>query len=221
MMIRIPDRIEAVIADPGSAENIDGFLKELIKNLRELDTKVERLILQFIFLYFGFELITQAAIAEISLGAFKVSDLSLIQKLMPIIIVTTWYEIISMLTIRKFTSTAFDKVMEKTQEKLYKNDLHQLMLPPNSERFIFWITRNNTGLISKILVLIYLGLGLFVFIIGPMAIYFIMFYRLFSLFSITDLGVRFSIVVTLLYVVSGFLVYFRSRQLGGGWLWVL
>lgn len=214
MVRRISDRIQAAMEDPSVVKSIDGFLEELIKNLRELDAKVERLIFQFIFLYLGFELITQAAIAEISLGAFKVSDLSLVQKLMPIIIVITWYEMISMLTIRKFSSTAFERIMEKTHEKLFENDLHQLMLPPNSERLISWITGIKKGLSSNLLVSIYFMLGLLVFFLGPMAIYFRMFYQLFSLFPITDLVVWFSLGVTFVYVVLGFLVNSQGKKLG-------
>jgi hypothetical protein len=78
-------RIKDSLAKVETTEYVDEYYKALMENIHRTDEKFHRAILSLLFSTTIFELLAHASIAEASLGPFKLSNLPLLQKYIPLL----------------------------------------------------------------------------------------------------------------------------------------
>ncbi len=80
------DQVDLVFSDssPGEAE---AYLTDLKKSWSDISTAIGRNALWLLLLITGFIILTRpSAVAEVSIGPLKIKDLSLVEKLLPILV---------------------------------------------------------------------------------------------------------------------------------------
>jgi hypothetical protein len=96
-------------------------------------------------------MLSRAAISEVSLGPFKISDFSMIFKFLPAVIAYSYYEMASILMMRKLLSETFHMVMRNIHKPVYDNDLDYYLLPPSVFGMEEVLTRGFSGRVARVI----------------------------------------------------------------------
>jgi hypothetical protein len=128
-MKTLKERVEEALSNGVSREYFAEYTKSVAENIRDTESKFHRSILFLIFSIVVFELITQASIAEVSLGPFKLSNLSSIQKFLPSVVAYFYLEVISIALMRRLLTLTFTATMKVTHSPIYDSDLDYFQLP--------------------------------------------------------------------------------------------
>src|SRR5215207_4740111 len=92
-MTTISERVRDAFADDKSRDFAETYLNEALTSLRDTQTQFRRTMLLLIFVILLFELLARASVREVSIGPLKLSDYSLLYKLLPLAIAYLYYEL--------------------------------------------------------------------------------------------------------------------------------
>src|SRR6185503_5027496 len=90
------------------------------------ESRFHRAALLIFFLSIVFELLTRAAISEVTLGPFKVNDFTLIQKVLPIAIAYLYYELCAFRAMVIIQSRVYGGIIRAICRPFFDNDLDEV-----------------------------------------------------------------------------------------------
>jgi hypothetical protein len=208
----ISERVEEVLSDSNTHEYIKDYVAALLDNLQRTEARFQKLTLQLFFLFAAFELLARAVIGEVSLGPFKITDFSLIQKLLPVVIAYTYYEHSAAITMRRFLTETHSNIIKTLHRTFYDNDLDYFLLPSSALRAEEILSKGAQNVGAKLInVLSYLPKAAMLF--APFVFEAYAVYRLFHAFGLKDIIVWVSTVISMLFLLQGFLIALQDTKL--------
>jgi hypothetical protein len=206
MIKTISERIKEI--QPNKA-----YREFLVKNIDTLQSSKEKsqdqsrlLTLQLFLLFFAFELLTRAAVSEVSIGYFKISDLTLVIKILPVIICYTYYELISMGSLRRLKSIMLFELIQSELKPPKNDDLAPIMFFGTSYEAEELIARNIEGKTSIIVESLTLPLKLAI-ILGPILFIIYAYYRIFATYGFGDILSWIFLPVSLSFLPEGLIIF--------------
>jgi hypothetical protein len=103
--------------------------KSLRQNWRDICSSISRTIALIVLSAGAFELLSRAAVAKASLGPFEIRDLSLVQKILPVMIAYLFYDL-SNLYYQDSQYSAIHELLLKTTHKDFQDADLDLYLEP-------------------------------------------------------------------------------------------
>lgn len=208
----ISKSVEAALYDPESLKYIDAYLSALKDNLQKTEDSLKSALVILFFLISVFELLTRAAISEVSLGPFKLSDFSLVYRLLPVVIAYCYYEMFSVLSMRRLSLLTFHTIMGKVHKSISDNDLDYFLLPPATFRMEELLSRRSSGKLAGAIEAISSPLMLFV-LAAPLVFLVYSYYRCFMVFGFKDILVYTSLLFSILFSLQSILFGIQTNRL--------
>ena len=198
---KMSERIREAFPDSDHLQYAEAYLDTLRTNERETETSYRRTTFLFFLLVIVFELLTQAAISEVTIaGAFKVTDLSLIQKSFPLAIAFLYYELVSFFVLGRYLAEVHDRLLMKTHRSFYDSDLEFYLHPPSTLRTLQVLNQQSEGRVNTILVGAQGPYHMAIVVVGFLFEGYA-FYRLWSTFGVFDPIVIIVVVLSLMFLL--------------------
>ncbi len=148
---KLEDQIEALIKDGANIEEAKEYLSVVRDNMRLTEEAARRAVRLLLLFCFAFELLSRAAVTELSLAGIKIQELPLIHKLLPLGIAYMYYLVSCHYTRRRLLIGLHDNLMEKAMEPFYRNNLEYYGHFPSNFSTHNLLIANSTGLYAKLL----------------------------------------------------------------------
>jgi hypothetical protein len=127
------DRVEHLFSDSQNREYLTGdYLDIMRENFRDLSAAFGRSITHALLVVAAFELLTRAALNAASLGPFEISDLSLVQKALPVLGSYLYYDIGTLGMRGSNISQVYLRTLQLQHPDFSKWDLLVLLSPHRS-----------------------------------------------------------------------------------------
>ena len=213
-MTLISEDLKQFLSTDENKKFAENYIEVIRANLNESAVRFERRFGTLIIAIILLELITQAVVAEFSLFGLKISDLALIQKMLPVAIACLYYYFINISCYRLLLSVVHEEIFKLTHPDLNTHVLNFYAHPPFAmivERIIIIGTGGQFG---KSLDILSRPLKL-VISIGPIAYLAYSFYRSFESFGFKDVIVWLSLVITIFFTVLVFFLLYGAYRLIG------
>ena len=198
-------KIEDAFSDPESLEYANDYLKELRTNFRVLDNNLRRAIFLFLLFIALFELVTQATITEITVGPFKIANLAILQKLIPVFASYYYYVMHYSIAWRQELHSVHSKVVSIVYKKIFESGLYAYLILSANELL------GSPGVYSDIdstRLLEYLRIPILVtLMIGPVAFELYAFYQLFVSFGTADPIVWMALIVSVMFLLQAYIIF--------------
>lgn len=205
-------RVKKALSDPETRNYAEEYLESVRANMQKTEDKSRRSFVILFVLLALFELLTRSAIAELTLGPFKLKDFSLIYKLLPVAIAYCYYEFLGLLTMRRLLRETHDVIMENIHKPIFENDLCYYLLPSSNLVAEEIITSATEGLWAKIIH--NLSLPLFIVLIfSPLVFEVYALHKCFVIYGVTDVLVWIVLFISLTLLLQGFLFFFHISKL--------
>ena len=204
-MKKLEDRVKDALATESQAYT-DDYFKTVLENIHRIDEKFHRAILLLIFSVAMYELAAHTWITEVTLGPFKLSNLALLQKYIPIVVSYAYCAITSLGTLRKYMRHLIVDVMSIHHQSTVTNDLEMFIVPPSLLQTSEIVSTFSEGVIPKILRVI-MGILTLSLLTGPIAFLVHSFYQCFVIFGFRDVNLWISAFLSLVLVLQGILVF--------------
>jgi hypothetical protein len=208
----IKKQVAAALADSTVQADADEYLKSVRENMRSTEDSIIKVGRTLLVVIIGFEFLARGAISEASIAGLKFTDLSLIQKILPVLIAYLTYWLHSLYAFRRLLSEAHNQVMEKTQPAIYINDLDYYVKAHSAFSTENLLASNTEGIQSKFIGNLTKPFML-VIALGPTLFEIYAFYRCFSAFGIHDLIVWVVLIVSVPFVVQSLLFIWGTTEL--------
>src|SRR4051794_10949967 len=130
-MNKLESRIETALRISEEKQFATDYLDIIREALNVADGRLIKLSGTMIVLIATFEFIARAAIAEASFGGLKVTDLSLIQKLLPVLVAFLASRLVAITAVRAILLAAYNEMFRRIAPKMYENHLEALSFPPS------------------------------------------------------------------------------------------
>jgi hypothetical protein len=212
MIKTIEERIKEVRSSKDSHDFLINNITTAQSGVEKANSQYRALALQLFLLFFAFELLTRAAISEVSLGYFKIGDLTLVIKILPIIISYTYYELSATIFLRKLKTNMISAYIKNELQPIFKTDLDLIIFsstPPDAEDII---TRNIKGITATIIGNLTFPLLLVVWL-GPLIFIMYSYYRIFTTYGFGDILSWIFFPVSLLFLIQGFSILLQYEKL--------
>lgn len=207
-------QVKKALSDPETRNYADQYLERVRVNMQKTEDKVRRSFVILFLLLALFELLTRSAIAELTLGPFKLKDFSLIYKLLPVAIAYCYCEFHGLLTMRRLLRETHDVIMENIHKPIFENNLCYYLLPSSIFIAEEVITSATEGLWAKIIHS--LSIPLFIILIfSPLVFEVYALHKCFVIWGVTDVLVWIVLFVSLTLLLQGFLFFFHISKLTG------
>lgn len=197
-------RVDDVFAN----EDSHAYAEEYLKGIRDVFAKGEaqfqRQLLQFFLFFFIFEMLIQSAITEITVGPAKLSDLSIILKVTPIVLAYTYQQLLTIFAHRLVLSKLIDEFFNKLHPVYYKNDLETFLMPFSTITLIR-IGLLREGLQQKVLSASAFLL-FFVILFGCLLLIVYSFVRLFLEFGFFDVLTWVALVICVFLAIQSWVI---------------
>jgi hypothetical protein len=185
---------------------LDEYTSALRDNLRDIEARTTQATRTLIILLVAFELLHRAAISEVSAFGFKFSDLSLIQKFLPLVAAYMYYLVSSLYVMRRLTREAHDEAIQLKRPTLVQNGVHYYLVP--SSHFVTEeiVENASTGVVKSLVEKLSMPLMaaiLFLPIVFSVYSYVVLFWQ----FGIKDIVLWFSLIVSIPFSLQGLLLY--------------
>lgn len=200
-----------------SPEYVDQYYKALLENFHRLDQKFHRALLLLIFAIASFELLAHTLTVEVALGPFKLKDVGILQKYLPLIVAYAYCSTSSLGTMRQHMRDLTAAVVTINHESIAKNSMDIFLQPHSlfhssetSQKFSFGVLSKTFLHIEAILVL--------ALMIGPIIFLGHAFYNCFFVFGFRDVNLWVSLILSFVFVFQAVLVfvhYFRDMYIIG------
>lgn len=121
------------------------FLDVLRTNLRACSEAFDRRVRFLMIAILVSEFVAHSVVSEIAVGGSKISDLSVIEKLMPAAVAYAYYSMMHAVVYRRLLEDAHDESMKRALPAFYENQLHHFALPPSVLHVERIIAADSTG----------------------------------------------------------------------------
>ena len=193
------DHAERVLSNPDNIVFVEEYAKEVRQNWRDICSSISRTIAFIVLSAGAFELLSRAAIATASIGPFEIKDLSLVQKLLPVMIAYFFYDLANLYYQHSQYLTVHELVVRVTHKDFQEADLDLYLEPRVTSMYHpAWLRREYDRPLYYFTTLIWL-IGLF----GITAFQIYAFYRNFRTFGFDDLLNYVSLAVAVLFMSFG------------------
>src|SRR5215207_3174228 len=109
--IKIEERVKAAFSKTSISAYSSDYLEALRANWQQLETDIKQAAIFILLFVIVFELITRAAVAEVTLGIFKISDITLVYRAIPAIAAYFCHNLIYLAALRKKIENTHDAVI--------------------------------------------------------------------------------------------------------------
>jgi hypothetical protein len=141
----ISQRIDELLSQPVNHDAAIKYLDVLRSNLRSCVELFDRRSSVLFLTVFTFELLTHAGASEASLMGLKISDLTLVEKLLPLGIGYLYYSLASIISYRRLLEEVHDEIMRVTAPEFFSRDLEYYGHPPTVFHIEAIIARGTSG----------------------------------------------------------------------------
>jgi hypothetical protein len=204
----LSDHVKKAFGSAKSKEYAKEYLETIHANWRDAESRISQSLLSLVFFISVFELLTRAAVAEVTLGPFKVTDLAIIQKILPLIVAYFFFEFGSSTIQRNELSDVYYEIIRVCHKSISSNNL-QYYLSPRIGFFLFgnlfWQPANI--LVRNIQYLLQIPIVLFA-ILGPTIFEIYAFLRLFEGFGVSDIVVWFVLLFSVMIMIQAYTILF-------------
>jgi hypothetical protein len=202
VMNSIKKKLDAIPSEELTKEDIQGNLLIVRDNLKYTESTIVRSSRFLLLIAIVFELISRAAVSELSFSGVKITDLSLIQKTLPLIAAYFYYTTMSGVAMRRLLTEFHDRLFTLLSPKFRTEDFELFLLPFTpliTERII---ANNTNGWISKLIRNLSLPLMIIV-LLGPLIFEAYAFYELFYSFGVKDVVTWIVLSISLVFITHG------------------
>jgi hypothetical protein len=199
--------------DHDSREYAKEYLSCISSNNQFLETETRRSLIRSFLLFGLFFLLIGASVEEVTLGPIKIKDISIIEKFLPLLVAVNYYELISLIIMRRLFLETEGRMVEILSKNIYKNDLETFLFPnsiPLWSEKIF--EKSYEGIVYKINDNINLFISLIIFL-GAFLFEGYAFYMCFVLFGVSDIILWSVLIVSVLFLLKGFLTFWEMDKL--------
>ncbi len=204
----LSNQVKKAFSSTKSKEYAKEYLETIHANWRDTESRITRSFLSLVFFVSVFELLTRAAIAEVTLGPFKVTDLALIQKFLPLLVAYFFSEFGSSTKQRNELSEVYYEIIRVCHGSITSNDLQYYLSPGFGFHLfgnLYWRPANIIvrGLqnLAQIPIILFAALG-------PLAFEVYAFLQLFKGFGFSDIIVWFVLVFSLMIMLQAYIILF-------------
>lgn len=199
-------RLDAVLAHPESATYAKEFLEDVLRASEKTESQLHRYVLQFFILVFAFEVLLQVGSIEVSFGALTFEDLSVVQKISPLLLAYNYNQVMTWALMREFQAKVVERLFKHLYPVYAQNYFDYAIMPVSMFNFADLMEKVSSGRaktwISN------LSLSLFVIsLIGPLLFLAYMFFRLFLVHGLTDLLLWVVFIVVVLLAIYTLLIF--------------
>lgn len=162
-------RIEKYLQSKPTDNEISDYLKTLRDNMKILEDKFSRNMIIIFALMTIFYFLTNSQVTKINVGPIEVKDVSNVYIFIPLIMAYKYYEINSIMLIRRFTRIIHLEFLKKTSPSLLENKLEYFLLPVSiflSNEVIFegsknWLVIQLIIILDQVIILSFLSFELY------------------------------------------------------------
>jgi hypothetical protein len=202
---KIRERAEEAFSSPETSAYAKDALEAIRSNLIQAGNDVKRSALLLFLLIAVFELMTQSAIAEVSLGPFKLTNVALVQKLIPAGVGYYFHNLAYLATIRHKMDVVHMNIIRKVYKPIFESGLQYYITPhygalTDDDK----LARKNTKSAKILEILSYVTLV--ILFLGVISFEIYAFYRLFKMSGLQDILVWASLLTTLVFFIRGLIV---------------
>lgn len=125
----ISERVRKYVESQSSPANLDNYLVTIRDNLKVMEDKFNKnfvMVLAFIAVFYLF---SKSAVSEASVGPFKVKDVSIVYMFIPLLIAYKYYEINSIIIMRRLTRIIHLEMIKMINKPLIDTELEYFLLP--------------------------------------------------------------------------------------------
>jgi hypothetical protein len=202
----LAERIRGAFSDPENEQVGRDYLEHIRQQWKDVETENRRTVAKMFLALVAFEFITRAAIGKISIGGLEISDLSLIQKFLPVVVSYFFYDVARLAAIGRQYKDVYHNVTKQVYPVLDKYKLDGLVAP-----FRAWVIeipgRDGNKVLAGVRTLLYV----FIYT-APLLIEIYLYYRLFVQFSVTDVTTWISLLLTLVFLAWGIIISLSKEE---------
>ncbi|TET44709.1 hypothetical protein E3J62_09580 [candidate division TA06 bacterium] len=206
--------IEQSVEQAFSGASVRDYAKEYLVAVRG---NVQRLTVGFqyrlalvYFLFLIFWLLTNAAIRGVTLGPFELRDISIVERLIPVLIAYCYYEAMALVSMRNFQTIVHDSVVRSVYEPIYTNALSGFLVSLTAMDAWSYFAFKTTGVAKKLIHLWTAVLPIAVIFI-PLAFECYAFSRCFAVFGFSDLLLWIALIVSVYFLTLGTVFWHQGR----------
>ena len=205
-MKTLPAALEELRNDPAADVTIlREYLKMTQDGLRGCVSEFQKRGWTLLLLMVVCELLLRSLVAELSFAGLKVSDLSLVQKALPLGIAYAYYALLSIVAYRRLLEEVHDKIFRMTMPALFKHNLQWFAHPPTPFHLDTIFEISLGGFLGKAFSIMRMPF-IFVIVVGPPAYIIYVLFRYFSLYGMNDYYLWGSAVGSFLFMLQGVLL---------------
>lgn len=212
MKATIEQRLAELDNTPATRENLLGYLDVIRANVKTSADLIDRRLALLLLTAFTLELSTQPGTAEASLLGVKLHDLTLVQKLLPIVIGYFYYSVLNAVNYRLILRQTHKQVMERTSSPLSSVGLEALALPPGLFQVEVILLTLAEGALLRPARFLFMT-AIFVTAFGPATYIGFAVFRLFRRYGVTDPVVWLSALTTTFFLALVFVMVRLSNRL--------
>jgi hypothetical protein len=201
-MNKLESRIETALRISEEKQFATDYLDIIREALNVADGRLIKLSGTMIVLIATFEFIARAAIAEASFGGLKVTDLSLIQKLLPVLVAFLASRLVAITAVRAILLAAYNEMFRRIAPKMYENHLEALSFPPSFSAELLLGRFSSSKTAVDVVGFITVG-GILLLIVGPLAFECYAYFRNFVAFGYSDVTIWLTLLIVLLLSFQG------------------
>jgi len=189
------------------------YLNELRTQMQEISKSSRQTALLLLLTAAAFELLNRAAVANAEIGPFQIKDLSLIQKVLPVIFAYFIYDAFVLGARYLYSMRVADEITRTFQPSLSDAVLDRLLYPQGSSLFgpMLWHKSNSSMYRLTTAFTMVLRVGS---VVSPILIEIYAFSSLRNRFGLNDVVVAFSLIFSLGFIAFSVLILLTSLRDG-------
>ena len=130
----------AAFSDDEAIAYGDSYIEALLKELTRYTDRMGRLLIELVLFFFAYLLVRQPGITEIIIGPIKVSDLSMIHKILPIVIAYIYFDLAVTTGMWDAKWDVYSETFEALYPTLHMYGLHSYISPTSILGDAPWLT---------------------------------------------------------------------------------
>lgn len=209
-MQSVDDAISSIPKDDAGKAVLAEFLKGIRENQYRTEERLVKTAGLLLSLAIVCELLSQAAVSEVSVLGLKLTNLVLVRKFLPIGLAYVFYSHLALLALRRLLLECHWHATKAAQPQIFENGLWRFLNPPSSfETESIFESRTAGALkaaISNLSVPLMIALT-----IGPILYIIYAYFRLFGDFGLTEPLLWVSATVSAFFTLQGFLFFIGTN----------
>jgi hypothetical protein len=158
-MPKMKEKIQAALDDGIGEEDCRVVLDGLLQNIRNAEEQSNKRLLGMLIAITAFQFVSKSQVDDFSILGFRITDLSSIERMLPVIISYMFFSFISFICSRRLMEEAYDSIFQKKYRSLYDQDLELLTRPSHTIKTYSLIIRRVKGSLYKVINAMGLSIG--------------------------------------------------------------